>query len=217
MRPVIAVANQLIQLAQADQVVLTGAQLQALLYLSHGLRVASVNKPLLDEPLLALRDGVTIASLNRMGIVAGRPVKTLLAQIVPSADGGKLRERVLALKPDDPVRPLVERTWQRYRPLSAYELSVFLRCAGSPWDQVWNDPARLTGGLQTAPSGVTGEDSERAAIIPDALVRRWFRQQLIQEQKAQAAAEGLERTMDVSSRHLEETISAVVEPELRSL
>lgn len=217
MRPVIAVANQFIQLAQADRVTLTGVQLQSLLYLSHGRRMASLNKPLLDEPLLALRDGVTIASLNRMGVAGSRPVKALLAQIVPSTDGGKLRERILALKPDDPVRAIVEATWFRYRALSAYELSVFLRRAGSPWDQVWNDPARLNGGLQTAVSGLGGEESERATVIPDALVRRWFRQQMIEEQRAQAAADGLERTIDISSNHLEETISAVVEPELRSL
>jgi len=216
MRPVVAVANQLIQLAQADQVALTGVQLQSLLYLSHGRRMASLNKPLLDEPLLALRDGVGIASLNRLGISGSRLVKTFLAQIVPSNDGGSLRERLLALKPDDPVRAIVETTWLRYRAKSAYELSVLLRGPGSPWDQVWNDPVRLTGGLLTAANGMTGDDSERAAVIPDALIRRWFRQQMIEEQRAQAAAEGLERTMNISADPLDETISAVVEPELRS-
>lgn len=219
MRSVIAVANQFIQLAQAAEVVLQGAQLQGLVYLAHGLRVATLNKPLIGEPLLAHRDGVVIASLNAAGAYGSRPVHSLLAQIVPSEDGSTLRERVVSLKADDPVRALVTQIWNRYGRLSAYELIVVLRGPGGPWDTVWNDPGRLTGALQTASTGLRGDDheNERAAIIADALVRRWFRQQMIQEQKARAVADGLERTIDIAANRLDQTISAAVEPELRSL
>lgn len=218
MRTVTAVANLFIQLAQAKQIRLTGSQLNALLYLAHGMRLAQLNKPLLDQPVLASRDGVSFAALNAAGLRQGRPVDDLIGTIVQSDDGNELREQVRTLRADDPMRPLVKQAWTRYGNRSSYELTERVRSPGGPWDEIWNNPLRLSGGLETAPSGLRDEESgsELAAVIPDALIRRWFRKKMIEDQRRRALADGLERTMDISGKALEETIQAKLEPELRS-
>lgn len=219
MRPTIALANQLIQFARADGASLVGAQLQALLYLAHGLRFATLNKALLGEPPLAHADGVMFAGLNRAGAYGSRPVNSLLAQIVPGSEDGTLRERFASLKPEDPVRALLLEIWQRYGRLGHYDLTQLVRASGGPWDQVWNDPARRSGGLETADSGFGGADQgdARAAVIPAPLIRRWFRRQMIEDQRARASAEGLSQTLGLDGSALEATLHAVVEPELRSV
>ena len=219
MRTAIALANQLIQIARDERVPLVGAQLQALLYLAHGQRFATLNKALLDEPPLACADGVMLAGLNRAGAHGTRPVRTLLAQIVPGGEGETLRERFVSLKPEDPVVALLSGIWQRYGRLPLYELNRLVREPGGPWDQVWNDPARRAGDFEMAISGLSSPDhgEARAAVIPAPLIRRWFRRQMIEEQRARAGAEGLAQTLSLDSSALEATLHAGPDPELRSV
>lgn len=219
MRPAIALANQLIRIARAERVALSGAQLQALLYLAHGQRFATLNKALLDEPPLAHADGVMLAGLNRAGALGTRPVRAMLAQIVPGGEGETLRERFVALKPEDPVCALLTETWQRYGRLPLYELNRLVRIPGGPWDQVWNDPSRRDGGGETAASGLASPDhgEARAAVIPAPLIRRWFRRQMIEQQRARADAEGLAETLSLDGSALEATLHAGPDPELRSV
>lgn len=208
MHPAIAVANYLLEKAQAVRMPINGAQLQCLSYFAHGLRLALVNLPLLDEAVLADRDGIHLASIGRAGVGTNRTVTQLLTH-VHQRENGLLDEIAPVLDDRDPAIPTLNTVWARFGSFSAYDLSTFVRGTGSPWDQTWNDPGRLDGLLATTATQVwqpEGEvDSDRAVVIPNSLIRRWFRQLVIQENRDQSAADGLDRTIMVGRNRVEET------------
>ena len=206
MHPAIAVANYLFEKAQAAKLPVNGAQLQCLTYFAHGLRLALVNLPLLDEAVLADRDGVSLASIARTGAGSNRNLTRLLTQLQPR-ENGLLEEVAPVLDERDPAIPTLETVWARFGGFSAYDLSIFVRGTGGPWDETWNDPNRLDGLLATTATQVwqPDADNDRAVVIPNSLIRRWFRQLVIQENRDQSAADGLDRTIMVGRNRLEET------------
>ena len=206
MHPAIAVANYLFEKAQAAKLPVNGAQLQCLTYFAHGLRLALVNLPLLDEAVLADRDGINLASIARSGVGTNRTIGRLLTQLQPR-DNGLLDEVAPVLDERDPAIPTLDTVWARFGGFSAYDLSIFVRGTGSPWDETWNDPNRLDGLLATTATQVwqPEADNDRAVVIPNSLIRRWFRQLVIQENRDQSAADGLDRTIMVGRNRLEET------------
>ena len=206
MHPAIAVANCLFEKAQAAKLPVNGAQLQCLTYFAHGLRLALVNLPLLDEAVLADRDGVSLASIARTGAGSNRNLTRLLTQLQPR-ENGLLEEVAPVLDERDPAIPTLETVWARFGGFSAYDLSIFVRGTGGPWDETWNDPNRLDGLLATTATQVwqPDADNDRAVVIPNSLIRRWFRQLVIQENRDQSAADGLDRTIMVGRNRLEET------------
>lgn len=206
MHPAIAVANYLFEKAQAAKLPVNGAQLQCLTYFAHGLRLALVNLPLLDEAVLADRDGINLASIAKSGAGINRNLGRLLTQLQPRGDG-LLDEVAPVLDERDPAIPTLDTVWARFGGFSAYDLSIFVRGTGSPWDETWNDPNRLEGLLATTATQVwqPEADNDRAVVIPNSLIRRWFRQLVIQENRDQSAADGLDRTIMVGRNRLEET------------
>lgn len=206
MHPAIAVANYLFEKAQAAKLPVNGAQLQCLTYFAHGLRLALVNLPLLDEAVLADRDGINLASIAKSGVGTNRTIGRLLTQLQPR-DNGLLDEVAPVLDERDPAIPTLDTVWARFGGFSAYDLSIFVRGTGSPWDETWNDPNRLDGLLATTATQVwqPEADNDRAVVIPNSLICRWFRQLVIQENRDQSAADGLDRTIMVGRNRLEET------------
>lgn len=220
MHPGIAVANYLFEKAQAAKTPVNGSQLQSLTYFAHGLRLALVNLPLLNEAVLADKDGVSIASIARSGAGGSNGGRTLnrLLTLVQTGAGGLLEEVAPVLDERDPSIPTLDTVWARFGGFSAYDLSVFVRGSGSPWDEVWNDPERIEGQLATTTTQVWEAESgsESALVIPNSVIRRWFRRLVIQENRDQAAADGLEKTVMVGRHRLEETANLAPQRNLRS-
>lgn len=217
MRSALAVANELLNHAAAGRTDLGGDQLQCLTYFAHGLRLALVNDALLDEVVMARRDGIFIESLAGAGAGSTRTIKGHLTLFEKLATG-LLSEKAPALDPADPARDTIGLVWSRFGQFSGYELNLFARSGGGPWDEVWNDPERLEGKLAAAAQQAWQEDPsrERTLVIPNSLIRRWFRSLVIQEKKDQASAEGLEETIHALSAHLEKTVRVSALKKLRS-
>lgn len=218
MHPAIAIANYFIEKAEAGKTPVNGAQLHCLSYFAHGLRLALVNLPLLDEAVLADKDGVTLAGINRTGIGTNRNVTRLLTQL-QTQPNGLLDEVAPVLDERDPAVPTLDIVWARFSSFSAYDLGVFVRGQGGPWDQTWNDPQRLEGLLVQSMTQVwqpSSDSSDAAVVIANSLIRRWFRKLVIQENRDQAAADGLERTVMVGRHRLEETASLTPQRNLRA-
>lgn len=218
MRSAIAVANHIITSAEKDKAALSGSQLQYLSYFAHGLRLAMVNEPLLDEPVLADRDGVVISSLSAAGASNTRIVKDLMTT-VEKLPSGMLTVLTPMLEQADPALPTLDLVWSRFGGVATYDLSTFVRSAESPWDEIWNDPERLAGKLSASITQVwrdQADGADRGIVIPNSVIRRWFRQMVIQEQKVRDGVEGLEHTVHVAHQRLEETIRVAKDKNLRA-
>lgn len=217
MRSSIAVANHLLKLALTSKATLSGDQLQCLTYFAHGLRLALVNDALLDEVVMARRDGVFIEGLTKAGAVGSHSLTGLLTLIQARPDG-MLDEVIPALDTDDPACATLDMVWSRFGSFSGYELGLFARGAGSPWDETWNDPERLAAilAISVTLTWREQETGESAFVIPNSMIRRWFRSLVIQEQKDQSSADGLEQTVHAARLRLEHTIRISTEKKLRS-
>lgn len=192
MHSAIAVANHIIQRAQAAKSTLEGGQLHGLVYFAHGLRLALVNLPLLDEPIYADAQGVVIEGLQQVGAGTGTKVQALLGKIEKNHNG-VLEELVPTLDPDEPAITTIDLVWNRFGMFSAQHLGVFVRGGGSPWDATWNDPARMGG--------------EAPVPMLNSRIRQWFRELVIQENRDLAAADGLDKTVMLARAKLEQTLN----------
>jgi len=200
MYPASAIANHLIQLAELRGVPLQGAQLQTLVYLAHGLRLAMMSEALLDAPVFANQEGVVIAALNVNGVLGEAPVTRPITEIVQRPHG-LLDEVVPVLRPDDPVHATIEETWSRFGGWSASALRNFVQTPGGPWNDTWNSPERLMGRYNTTLTLAwhLPPEPERPVVIANSLIRSWFRDFVIQNLRSRAAADGLEETTRISS------------------
>ena len=190
MRPVTAVANHLIQRAMESGKTLTGGQLHNLVYFAHGLRLAMVNDPLLDEAVLADADGVLIQGLRVHGIVGEKPVNGLLLLLVKRADG-RIDDDTPILPPDDPALATLDMVWQRFGSFTAQHMGFFVRSGDGPWDLAWHAADRR---------------DRDTVTVANSTIRGWFRGLLIQENKDRAQADGLEETVMLSRMNLAETM-----------
>lgn len=191
MLPVTAVANHLIQRAMQSGKTLTGGQLHNLVYFSHGLRLALVNEPLLDEAVLADADGVTIQGLKVHGVGGEKPINGLLLLLVKRADG-RIDDDTPTLAPGDPAIATLDMVWQRFGSFTAQHMGFFARSGDGPWDLAWHADDR------------GGRDS---ITLANSAIRAWFRSLLIQENKDRAQADGLEETVMLSRVNFAETLA----------
>lgn len=217
MRSALAVANYLLNRAKSGHTAISGDQLQSLTYFAQGLRLALVNDALLDEVVMARRDGIFIESLATAGAIGTRNVTNLLTDF-GRLPNGLISELTPVLDTADQACATLDLVWSRFGSFGGYELGLFARSAGGPWDETWNDPARLDAKLSTAAMQTFKDDdaSERALVIPNSLIRRWFRSLVIQEQREHDSAEGLEETIHAVSVHLERTVRLSTKKKLRS-
>lgn len=190
MRPVTAVANYLIQRATLAKSVLTGSQLHTLVYFAHGLRMAMVNEPLLDEAVLGDHEGVVIDGLRAQGIGGDKPVMGIIVQLV-KRPGGLIDDDTPMLNPKDPAIETLDMVWSRFGGFAASHLAMFVRSSDSPWVAAWEQP------------GSQGRDT---VPLVNSAVRNWFRALVIQENKDRASADGLEETVMLSRYNLGQTL-----------
>ena len=190
MRPVTAVANHLIQRAMQARKTLSGAQLHNLVYFAHGLRLAMVNDPLLDEAVLADAEGVSIQGLRAHGVGGEKPVNGLLLLLVKRANG-QITDDTPELAANDPAIATLDMVWQRFGSFTAQHMGFFVRSGDGPWDVAWHSPDR---------------NDRETLTLSNSSIRAWFRSLLIQENKDRAAADGLEETVMMSRVNFADTL-----------
>ncbi len=192
MRPVTAVANHLIQRATESGVTLSGSQLHHLVYFAHGLRLAMVHEPLLDEAVLADSEGVTIQGLKVHGIGGEKSVNGLLLLLVKRPDG-RIDDDTPTLLPDDSSSITLDMVWSRFGSFAAGHMAMFVRSGGGPWATAWHAPER---------------GNRDTVTLANSAIRDWFRSLLIQENKDRSSADGLEQTVLLSRYNLAATLTS---------
>lgn len=178
MHSAVAVANHFITHSAKT---LDGGKLQGLVYFAHGLRLALVNLPLVDEPLHANSDGVYLPSLSRLGVSGQTLIREPLR--LPAQDASS--PTVPQLNPDEPAITTIDLVWNRFGSFSSQHLSVFVRGAGGPWDDAWHNRAT----------------NATSVPLPNSKIRLWFRELVIQENRDLAAADGLDKTVLMARMH----------------
>jgi len=131
-----AVANYLLDLAEAERVRLTPMKLVKLVYIAHGWYLAIKDQPLIDDKVEAWQYGPVVPdvyhSFKRFG---GREIDS-------RATGGSWLDGFAHLPLDqsaDDARQIIRKVWDVYGRFTGPQLMSLTHKAGTPWYQVWHD------------------------------------------------------------------------------
>ena len=131
---------------------ITPMKLIKLVYIAHGWNLGLLDSPLIYEPVQAWQYGPVIESLyHGFKIYGNNPIPVAEATKMP--DGAKEFDAI--------SRSLMEKIWEKYSPVPATQLSALTHQPGTPWYTVWEQQG--------------GKDRKRA-IIPDTLIRDFYKQ-----------------------------------------
>ena len=125
-----SVANKFLELAERDENLISPLKIHKLVYIAHGWYLAIFDKPLLDEPVEAWLYGPVLNSLYHEFKRFGKDGITEHAKIL--VDGVLFPVPA----PTDPnVIALIERIWEVYGSLSAYQLANLTHQPDTPWEK----------------------------------------------------------------------------------
>jgi uncharacterized phage-associated protein len=142
-----AIANYLLEIADAQGEPLSPLKIQKLVYFANGWYLAITDAPLLDEQVEAWAYGPVIPSLYRAFQKYGDQAVTGPAvsphfKVVADADGGFSYQRVVPTigqsdQQDAYVKELLRRIWEIYGRYTAIQLSNLTHQSGTPWHRVF--------------------------------------------------------------------------------
>jgi len=163
MNSALAIANHFIQSAIDHK--LSGkdfppSKVHGLVYLAHGWLLSSAGAAIIKSTVMADRDGVFIPDLKDAGCWGTKNVTQLVSVVEMDAKRGLMVEHTPQLAPNNPTISALAWIWKTYGALSSFSIGQHIKEAGSPWDKIWNDPARKS-------------DEPRA--VPNPAIRAWFR------------------------------------------
>lgn len=129
-----AVANAILDRAECDGVQLTPMQLLKLIYIAHGWHLATIGKPLIDEPVLAWRYGPVVRSVYReFREYGGKPIA---ARAIDNSRGWPSIAQLQATKQTELV---LDKVWSEYGQYSGPQLMHLTHQPDSPWFEVWHN------------------------------------------------------------------------------
>lgn len=156
----LAVANYFIDLGVRDQRPVTAMKLQKLIYYAHGLCLATLGKPLVNEQIEAWQYGPVVPSVYHEFKQFGREAITTKAM---TFDGLTLDWRRLSIddgldvEENTEVKFLLEAVWDTYGKYNAIQLSNMTHQPGTPWEQIYSQ-----------------QPDRKGVDIPDELMAGWF-------------------------------------------
>jgi uncharacterized phage-associated protein len=152
------VANFFIERAQQAKRPITVMTLQKVLYFAHAWHLAKYDLALVAQPFEAWRYGpVNRVVYEQMKELGSRPIESKLVSLNP--DACQFQETTYCF--DAETTKFLENIFDYYSQFHPFKLSDLTHEEGSPWDVVWTDAEKRA---------VPG------MIIPDALIKRWFRE-----------------------------------------
>lgn len=132
-----AIANYFLAKAEGEHKPLTPMKLQKLIYFAHGWHLALVSKPLIDERVQAWEFGPVIRTVYDEFKQFGSAPITGRASSLEVVNG-----RILSFEPtiapsDGQTVEFLDRIWDVYKPLSAFQLSALTHQGGTPWEKTY--------------------------------------------------------------------------------
>ena len=136
------VANELIRLAEAEDRWLDQLQLQALVYIAHGWRLALSNEPLTGDRPEAWDYGPMYRRLADALATYGRsPVTGAIPDEQPVLAAYKTRLEPALSKLDEMEVEFIAEIYQNYSRFEWSQLATIIAGDGSPWQQVLRSEA----------------------------------------------------------------------------
>lgn len=130
-----AIANFVLDLAEAEGVELTQVSLLKILYFAHGWYLAAKGRPLVTQPIEAWKYGPVIKVVrDAFKEYESKPIRSRAEKLMLHT--GEVIVVPSNLKTDD--AKFVENVYKQYKQFNAWELSDITHESGSPWDKVWN-------------------------------------------------------------------------------
>jgi uncharacterized phage-associated protein len=144
----VAIANEMLRLAEASGKRLTIMQLLKLVYFAHGWSMAVLERELISDDVQAWKYGPVIpavynAFVHTRGAPITAPGRHLMSQALPQA----------TLSPDEVA--LVTDVYEGYGHLHAFQLSDLTHQAGTPWSRVFHEQGAYS-------------------VIPDPMIKEYF-------------------------------------------
>lgn len=141
----LALANYVLDIAEASRVDVSWLKLQGMAYFCHGYHLAVTERPLIDEQVEAARFGPVIPSLLDE-FSSGEDVRIERRAVdYRFVRGGSVAFGVKQYAIDRELGPgpvrrmvirIVDRVWESYGELDDLSLLAEATCEGSPWEQV---------------------------------------------------------------------------------
>lgn len=139
-----AVANEFLDLAEADQVPVTPMMLQKLLYFAHGWHLAITGQPLIDDQVEAWKFGPVVPSIyHEFKSLGKNPIGK--ARSLDVVERGDRFEFVAVRLGSDRqsedttlAKTIIRRVWETHKHLSGIEMSAITHQPGSPWAETWD-------------------------------------------------------------------------------
>jgi len=163
MNSALAIANYFVQSAIDQKMAgkdFPPSKVHGLVYLAHGWLLSSAGAAIIKGEVMADRDGIFIPDLKAAGCWGTKNVTQLVSVVEMDDKRGLMVEQTPQLARNNPTLSALAWIWKTYGALSSFSIGQHIKEAGSPWDQVWNDPARKG-------------DEPRAVSNP--AIRAWFK------------------------------------------
>ncbi len=136
-----AIANELLNIAQAGSISVSHMKLHKLLYYAHGWHLAIQRRPLLDERIEAWKFGPVVPSVYHEFKGVGSGVIESRALDVSFLDDGEIKVyepsiatcRDSSPEDDEFAKRLLDRIWSLYSKYTALQLSDATHKPGTPW------------------------------------------------------------------------------------
>jgi len=138
-----AVANEFINLAKQERRTLSPMQVLKLVYLAHGWYLAITGKPLLDEHIEAWRFGPVVPSIyHEFKKYGNGPIQAPATTTSVVNNAGRLTLSLVPIElcgeDSGLAKKIIREVWEKYKHLSAIQLSNFTHLPESPWSQTPN-------------------------------------------------------------------------------
>lgn len=136
MKPVSAVANEFLDLAERSNQPISNIQLIKMLYIAQGLSLALLDKEIFDDDRIeAWKYGPVIPSIyHEFKHFTDKPIAAKSIQLRNDETGTEPEAPVLK---DKREKQVVRLTWQLYADVSPEELIRVTHKSGTPWDIVY--------------------------------------------------------------------------------
>lgn len=131
----IAIANEVLKIAEQRGIPITIMKLIKLVYFAHGWTLALLNRPLTDEPPEAWQHGPVYPSIYRA--FRGSGWSNIKETAKNPFTGAEYRADL-----DTAERSILGQVVDKYGKFHAFELSGATHEAGTPWDEVYNGDGR---------------------------------------------------------------------------
>lgn len=135
-----AIANEFLNFAKQDNIEISQMKLQKLVYISHGFCLALLKKPLIGEKIEAWKYGPVISCLyNEFKNYGSSNITSKAKNMIIDDDFNISTEIPKVNDNDSETIDLLKAVWEKYKVLTASNLSDLTHRDGTPWAKVFKE------------------------------------------------------------------------------